>query len=403
MLKAAKANPWVWVAISGCGCVLLLFALWRSIVDDNDSQQADGNAAPTQQPAENGTSNSENPPAPQVDPPSQPGAQPESTRDIDPLQVAAALSAASEQLSERISKSVVRIDTRGSATTASRIEQMSRLFGKVNLRAGPQQGSGVIVDSSGYILTSYHVVWAADVILVGLPDGSSTRAVKVGYDMLTDLAVLKVDAEGLTPAKWGRSKDLHAGTLVWAIGNPFGFERSVTMGIISAIDRPGVGSTPYADLLQTDAAVNPGNSGGPLVNLRGEVIGINTAIVGEAYRGIGFAIPSDTAQSVYQQIRERKSVARGWLGVGLGKPTDAENAREHQGAEILELSSGSTPARAAGLRIGDVVLAWNDVPIRSPVQLSRLIAQTQTGTQVRVRIQRGGESITANVVVGTPP
>ena len=178
------------------------------------------------------------------------------------------------------------------------------------------QGSGVIIDPAGYILTNYHVVRGANEIRISLSDGRKVDANLVGRDAATDLAVLKVAADGLLAAEWGDSNDLEVGALVWAVGSPFGLQRSITFGILSAKNRAGVAGTVYQDFLQTDAAVNPGNSGGPLVDARGRVVGINTAIVGEAYQGISFAIPSSVARGVYERLKTTGRVERaGWVSV----------------------------------------------------------------------------------------
>ncbi len=189
------------------------------------------------------------------------------------------------------------------------------------------QGSGVIVDAEGYIITNYHVVDRASEVNVELSDGSKHQAQVVGTDPATDLAVLKIGAANLTAAPWGKSSDLEVGDPVLAIGNPFGLARTVTAGILSATGRHAVvENVNYQDFLQTDAAVNPGNSGGPLVNMKGQIVGINTAIVGPTYQGISFAIPSDMVQQVYDQLIKSGKVARGWLGVSMKElpPEEAE-------------------------------------------------------------------------------
>ena len=186
----------------------------------------------------------------------------------------------------------------------------------------------MIVDAEGYIITNYHVVDRASEVNVELSDGSKHRAQVVGIDPATDLAVLKIGAANLTAAPWGKSSDLEVGDPVLAIGNPFGLARTVTAGILSATGRHAVvENVNYQDFLQTDAAVNPGNSGGPLVNMKGQVVGINTAIVGPTYQGISFAIPSDMVHQVYDQLIRSGKVARGWLGVSMRELTPEESEK----------------------------------------------------------------------------
>lgn len=270
------------------------------------------------------------------------------------------------------------------------------------------QGAGVIVDDEGFILTNYHVVSDAATILVKLSDGRIIRGVEmVGSDAPTDLAVLKINAGSLTAANWGDSDALEVGDWVLAVGNPFGLDRSVTAGIISAKRRRGVIlGTPYQDLLQTDAAVNPGNSGGPLVNLQGEVVGINTAILGRTYQGVSFAIPSGVAREIYQQIRSQGAVERGWLGVALDEvsPQVMESLRlpASRGALVTRVLPG-TPAERAGFKVGDIVVDWNGRPIDAPEDLSYEVAGTKIGERAAVVIVREGEEVEVSVEVGRRP
>ncbi len=233
------------------------------------------------------------------------------------------------------------------------------------------QGSGVIVDPGGYIVTNAHVLWGASHIRVRLSDGRTMAATIVGIDRATDMAVLKISAEGLIAAEWGDSDELEVGALLWAIGSPLGLEQSVTFGILSGKHRsftaePGngmisvtgtTGNSPYHDFLQTDAAVNPGNSGGPLVDSRGKVIGINTAIVGETYQGISLAIPSSIARPIYERIVRDGRVTRGWLGVSprdiVAEEAESLGLSKPEGALVLEVKpnpDGSpSPRRSPGL------------------------------------------------------
>jgi serine protease Do len=317
------------------------------------------------------------------------------------------LSAAYQLVSQKVGPSVVHINVE-SKTAGDVAEAMTRFHKFPRDFSG--QGSGVIVDGEGYIVTNLHVVRGAEKISVSLSDGRRVPARLIGIDDETDIAVVKVDAGRLIAADWGDSARLEVGALVWAVGSPFGLERSVTAGILSAKHRAGMAGTPYQDFLQTDAAVNPGNSGGPLVDAEGNVIGINTAIVGESYQGISFAVPSSVAHSVYQRLRDKGRVLRGWLGVQLGEvpPDVAEklNLLSGRGAYVAGLVDQlgfTSPAAAAGVAKGDVVISWNDKPITSPSSLSNFVAQTDIGSTAKVLVNRGGKELTFEVKVGERP
>src|SRR5271157_4544283 len=227
-----------------------------------------------------------------------------------------------------VQSSVVGVKASRSVDGQDNDELSSFLFGPGRGLHEQDQGSGVIVDADGFIITNYHVVDRASEVSVELSDGSKHQAQIVGTDPATDLAVLKIGAANLTVAPWGKSSDLEVGDPVLAIGNPFGLARTVTAGILSATGRHGVVEhVNYQDFLQTDAAVNPGNSGGPLVNMKGQIVGINTAIVGPTYQGISFAIPSDMVHQVYDQLIKSGKVARGWLGVAMTELTPEESAK----------------------------------------------------------------------------
>jgi len=268
-------------------------------------------------------------------------------------------------------------------------------------------GSGIIVDSSGYILTNNHVVSQAKVIDVRLSDGRSVQARVVGNDALTDLAVLKIEASGLVSAPWGDSSSLEVGDWVLALGSPFGLDRSVTAGILSAKGRRRVvDDLPYQDFLQTDAAVNPGNSGGPLVDLKGRVVGINTAILGKTYQGVSFAIPSDMAKGVYERLKSEGQIRRAWLGVAL-EEIDKKLAEQlklatAEGALIIQVHPGH-PADKAGLQSGDVVVKWKGLPIKHPMDLKLRVAETPVPEQVEVVALRNGQPQTFQVTVSERP
>ncbi|MGQ9574482.1 MAG: S1C family serine protease [Thermoguttaceae bacterium] len=270
------------------------------------------------------------------------------------------------------------------------------------------QGSGVIVDEQGYVVTNFHVVNGATEVQVRLNDGRVVRDVRfVGADPASDLAVLKIDAGRLTAAKWGDSDELEVGDPVLAIGAPYGFAETVTAGIVSAKNRRLPDDRlELADFLQTDAAVNPGNSGGPLVNLKGEIVGINTAIYGPRYQGIAFAIPSRLAQDVYEKLKAGQPVPRGYLGVGMDEVTRelAEQLGLDQpgGVVITEVAPGS-PAAKAGLQPADVILQWDGKPVNSTQDLRFLVASSKIGSTVKVLLYRDGRKQEVTVTVGQRP
>jgi S1-C subfamily serine protease len=267
------------------------------------------------------------------------------------------------------------------------------------------QGAGVVIDASGYILTNYHVVRDSSLVRVRLSDGRRIEGVEVsGADPATDLAVLKVQAEGLIPATWGDSDKLQTGEWVLAVGNPFGLERTVTAGIVSAKHRRNIVQSRdvrYEDFLQTDAAVNPGNSGGPLVNRQGEVVGITTAIVGETFQGVGFAIPSEIARDVYLRLRADGKVHRGWLGVGLENLAEEDAQRLKVPTEGVRVRSVvGSPAQKAGIQVDDVIVAWNGQKIADFMDLSLRIARTTPETTVSVTVRRASKEVALDVTVG---
>ena len=315
------------------------------------------------------------------------------------------LSRAYQMVSQAVGPSVVHISTQGSEAAGLPLASF-KLRPRVPIEG---QGSGIIVESSGYILTNQHVINEANQIQVSLADGRRLSARLVGIDKATDLAVLKITADKLTPAAWGDSDSLEPGALVWAVGSPFGLERTITAGILSAKHRAGLAGKPHQDFLQSDAAVNPGNSGGPLVNARGQVIGINTAIVGEAYQGISFAIPSSVARSVYERLKAEKVVRRGWLGVQLADLTieQAQTAGLAQAtgvyiAGIFDQQDGS-PAARAGIEPGDIVLRWNEKPVAARADFSVLVGNTPIGSRAKVAVWRNGQELLLEVAVGERP
>jgi len=268
-------------------------------------------------------------------------------------------------------------------------------------------GSGVIVDETGYVITNLHVIADAEEVVVELADGRIVDEVTVvGVDPPSDLAVLKINAGKLTAVEWGDSEDLEPGDQVLAVGSPFGLAHTVTAGIISAKDRPASTRMAYQDFLQTDTAINPGSSGGPLVDLNGDVVGINTAIIGETYRGISFAIPSRLAQEVYEQLIEKGRVDRGYLGVGSDRVTEEMAERlglgEARGVLVSHVER-DTPAQEAGMTEGDVILQWNGQEIGRPRDLGWAVVTTEIGSGATARVFRDGREIELSVVVGRWP
>jgi len=282
-----------------------------------------------------------------------------------------------------------------------------------NLPDRPQRqeqaaGSGVIVDAArGYVLTNHHVIKDAEQAIVTLRDRRQFQAKLIGTDPGTDIAVLQIPAQNLTALRLGDSDLLQIGDYVLAIGNPFGIGQTVTSGIVSALGRSGLNSESYEDFIQTDASINPGNSGGALVSLRGELIGINTAIIGPAGGnvGIGFAVPSNMARAVMSQIVRHGEVRRGRLGVEMGDLTPAI-ARElrlnvSEGAVVGNVQPGS-PAEKAGLRQHDVIVAMNGRPIRGSAELRARLGLTAVGDEVELKVVRGADTRSVRARIAPP-
>ena len=266
-------------------------------------------------------------------------------------------------------------------------------------------GSGVIIDAArGFVLTNHHVIRNAEQVLVTLKDRRQFQARIVGADPGTDVAVLHIDARDIAALRFGDSDHLSVGDYVLAIGNPFGIGQTVTSGIISALGRSGLSPEGYEDFIQTDASINPGNSGGALVNLRGELIGINTAIIGPAGGnvGIGFAVPSNMARAVLNQIVSFGEVRRGRLGIEMVDLT-FDIARKLgvatlAGVVVAAVQPGS-PAEKAGLRERDIVVAMNGRPVNSAAELRARLGLTAVGEDVELRVIRGGETRTVRVKI----
>lgn len=269
-------------------------------------------------------------------------------------------------------------------------------------------GSGVIVSQEGYIITNSHVVKDADEIKVTLTDKREFIGKVIGSDLKTEIAVVKIDAKGLPIVPWGNSDKLQVGEVVLAVGNPFGLNQTVTMGIVSALGRANVGIADYEDFIQTDAAINPGNSGGALVNVKGEVVGINTAIYSTSggYQGIGFAIPSNMVKSIMESLIARGKVVRGWLGVSIQKVTPELalqfDLKDEVGALVGDIVEDG-PAEKAGLERGDIILEYDGKKIEEPYILRNMVANTLPGEQHTIKILRDGKSKEMTVTIGELP
>jgi serine protease Do len=270
---------------------------------------------------------------------------------------------------------------------------------------GGGQGSGVIVAPDGYVLTNNHVIDGAREVTVTLPDKREFPGKIVGTDPKTDLAVVKIDGKNLPTVAWGDASKLQVGEYVLAVGNPFGLNSTVTLGIVSALGRGRMGITQYEDFIQTDAAINPGNSGGALVNTKGELVGINTAIFSQSggYQGVGFAVPTSMGQPIYESLVKHGKVVRGFLGIGiqdlnqdLAKSFDLT---DRKGALVTEVKEES-PAEQGGLKQGDVITSYQNSPVDDAVALQRLVTKTPVGSKVPLKVMRNGQEKDLTVTVG---
>ncbi|MDX3894382.1 S1C family serine protease [Pusillimonas sp.] len=349
-------------------------------------------------------------PVPQASAPAQPSAGPSAES------ATAGLPASYAQAVARAAPAVVNVYTtkqiREPISPLLNDPELSRLLrglpGFTRKREATALGSGVIVRPDGYILTNYHVIEAADAIEVALNDGRETRAKLVGADPESDLAVLKIDLEGLSSITFNGTHDMQVGDVVLAIGNPFGVGQTTTMGIVSALGRNRLGINIYENFIQTDAAINPGNSGGALIDTHGRLVGINTAIYSETggSLGIGFAIPSMAAQTILEQIIATGHVTRGWLGV---EPQDitADLAKafgldSRDGVIVAGVLRGG-PAARAGLRVGDIVLKLNGEPVVDTIRFLNQIARLAPQSKAEIQVLRAGKKAGFSVRVGARP
>jgi serine protease Do len=275
-------------------------------------------------------------------------------------------------------------------------------------RRGGGQGSGVIVSPDGYVLTNNHVIDEATTVTVTLPDKREFKGRIVGSDPKSDLAVIKIDGSQLPTIAWGDSNRLQVGEYVLAVGNPFGLNSTVTLGIVSALGRGHMGITQYEDFIQTDAAINPGNSGGALVNTRGELIGINTAIFSQTggYQGVGFAVSAGMSKPIYESLVKTGKVVRGFLGIGIQDLNQdlamSFNVKGNHGAVVTDVKEEG-PAEKAGLKQGDVITSFQGTPIEDAMTLQRAVTRSAVGSKATVTVLRDGQEKDLSVTISELP
>ena len=319
-------------------------------------------------------------------------------------------------LAERLMPSVVNISTTQTVVTKSNpfpgfqfppgspFEDMFRDFETPKTRKASALGSGFIIDSKGIVITNNHVISGAEDIVVTVNGDNDYKAKVIGADPLSDIAVLQIDSkENFIPVKFGDSDNARIGDWVIAIGNPLGLGGTVTSGIISARNRT-IGLSRYEDYIQTDASINQGNSGGPLFDMNGDVIGINTAILGQSGSiGIGFSIPSNSAKKVVNQLIEYGETKRGWLGVRIQVVTEEianiEKLGEPRGALVASVAENS-PSDKANIKAGDIIIEFNGTPIKEMKELPKIVAQTEVGKTVDVKVWRNKKEITKKIKLG---
>ena len=318
-------------------------------------------------------------------------------------------------LAEKLMPSVVNISTTTTITTKSNpfpfefppgspFEDMFKDYGTPQKRQTSALGSGFIIDEKGLVITNNHVIQGAEDVFVRVNGEKNLKAKVIGADPGMDLAVLQIESDQkFTPVKFGDSDTARIGDWVIAIGNPFGLGGTVTAGIISARNR-SIGLSRYEDYIQTDASINQGNSGGPLFNMDGDVVGINTAILGQSGSiGIGFAIPSNSAQKVINQLIECGETKRGWLGVRIQTVTkdiaDVEKLDEPRGALVASVAENS-PSDKGGIKAGDIILEFDGQKINEMSELPRIVAETEVGKKVDLKVWRNKREITKQIILG---
>jgi serine protease Do len=339
-----------------------------------------------------------------------------SPRSIDAL---TAIGKAMAEISAAVKPAIVNISTTRTVKLSGETDPFlndplfRRFFGN-NFGRQPRErkaaalGSGVIVSSDGYIITNYHVVKDAEEIKVLLADKREFAGRVIGSDPKTEISVVKIDARDLPTLPWGDSDTIEVGDIVLAVGNPYGLNQTVTMGIVSAVGRANVGIADYEDFIQTDAAINPGNSGGAMVNVRGEVVGINTAIFSTSggYQGIGFAIPSNMVKTIMESLVKSGKVIRGWLGVSVQAMTSdlakQFGLKDESGVLVSDVVEKG-PADMAGLKRGDIILEYDDRKTDEPSLFRNMVANTVPGGGHTLRVLRDGELLTLKVTIGELP
>jgi serine protease Do len=321
-------------------------------------------------------------------------------------------------VAERAVPAVVNISTR-QVIERRYYDPFAEFFGRRGVQSrrdvANSVGSGVIISSDGYILTNNHVVGESDQsqrvtieqldVTVAMSDKREMRAEVVGVDPATDLALLKVNASKLPTMPWGDSSKLKVAEWVLAIGNPYQLSETVTLGIVSAVGRTNLGVSTFEDFIQTDAAINPGNSGGALVNVRGELVGINTVIYSQSggYQGIGFAVSSNLARKIFNDLRQYREVRRGSIGYIQFLPLTTQLAEQlgtpdTRGAVVYRIDQRS-PAYRAGIEPGDVIVAFNGVEVTDPGHLDRLMSEAAIGSTANVRVIRDGRRVDVRVQI----
>ena len=328
---------------------------------------------------------------------------------------AANMPASFADLAEKLMPSVVNISTTTTITSRSNpfpfefppgspFEDMFKDYGTPQKRQTSALGSGFIIDEKGLVITNNHVIQGAEDVFVRVNGEKNLRAKVIGADPGMDLAVLQIESDQkFTPVKFGDSDTARIGDWVIAIGNPFGLGGTVTAGIVSARNR-SIGLSRYEDYIQTDASINQGNSGGPLFNMNGDVVGINTAILGQSGSiGIGFAIPSNSAQKVINQLIEFGETKRGWLGVRIQTVTkdiaDVEKLDEPRGALVASVAENS-PSDKGGIKAGDIILEFDGKKINEMSELPRIVAETEVGKKVKLKVWRNKSEITKEIILG---